>query len=77
MVNTQKIVNNILGKKYKLHQKIDTGLGIDLDIKFDKKGRVIGEYYGKCPICGDNENLQYNKNGVWCCRWCYYGRKKK
>lgn len=46
-------------------------------IKFDKKGELIGKYYGVCPICKLKSNLVSLKGEVWMCRWCYRGRVRK
>lgn len=47
-------------------------------IKWDKKGEIIGKYYGVCPICKLKSNLIYGppEKEVWMCRWCYYGRSR-
>jgi len=41
-------------------------------INFDKEGTVVGKYYGKCPMCGKNRNLVFQRKNQWVCRKCYY-----
>ena len=44
------------------------------EIKFDKEGIVVGQYYGICPLCKKKRNLIFNKENKWVCRKCYYGK---
>lgn len=43
------------------------------NIKFDKYGQVVGEYYDTCPMCGLKGNLTFqNKVKEWVCYRCRY-----
>lgn len=51
---------------------IDPVSQIISNIKFDKDETVIGDYYGRCPMCGKNRNLTFDRGTKWVCRKCYY-----